>query len=564
MISWLELAFDSYGNKSFLTYSVQERASLDEVEMEMMSRNDIPGILPFNLLQSDDNLKCCYDITSMTKLDFIIGGQVDRQKLFQILEQFAQCMEEAEDYMLDIEHFILNPEYIFVNPGDMRMRMVLVPLRDVQKLQAVTLRDFLRGLMNGIRYDFAGNGGEFYINVSNYLNGTREVRPKEFRTMLYRCMGIAADAVGQGDILSAPFPAVSPLPEQVAESNPVAFEQGRSMDSLSWKNGNQISGEEDVQKSSPGRVQGGRAAGKKGSDKQAAGRETGKKGFFGRGKRENQRVDTIEQPGFGMDVPGQAGFGMDIPGQPGFGVNIPGQEDVGMNHQEWDVFGTDMPDNFIPDAENIEAGGKRKRSLFAKREKVPPLQEMGGVSGRQGGMIDMGGPIPHSVPMGQQDIAVFEEMPVQGFPPDVVQNAVLDGKAQQQNTPSGSQPKSQPMPQPLAEAIAGTILMDGGGEEHPFLENVKTGERIYLDYRGKSELRIGRNPEFVDYVIDNPTVGRVHLTVIHGNDGYFVIDVNSKNGTFIDRRRIQSNVEEPLPDGSQLRLGTEEFYFYTH
>lgn len=542
MISQLEFAFESYGNKSFLTYPVEGRSDMDDVEIEMMSRNDIPGILPFNLLQSDDDLKCCYDITSMAKLNFIFGGQVDRQKLFQILEQFAQCMEEAEDYMLDIEHFILNPEYIFVNPGDMRMRMVLVPLRDVQKLQTVTARDFLRGLMNGIRYDYSGNGGEFYINVSNYLNGTREVRPKEFRTMLYRCMGIAKNVAGEGSIPFAPVPAMGSqpmgsLPERAAEGNPVAFEQGRSMDSLSWKNGSQMPEKKDIGTSSQKKAKEGKAA--------------GKKNFFGKGKKENQRLDIPGQLGYGMDVPGQSDFGMDIPGQPGLGMNIPEQPD------------------FVPDAGNIGTGGKKKRSLFAKKEKVIPPQGMGDVPGMQGmgdvprmqgGMIDMGGPIPQSVPesvpMEQQNIFAFEEMPVQSFPPGGVQGAVSDGKAQQQNNLSGSQP--------MAEAIAGTVLMDSGGAEHPFLENVKTGERIYLDYSGKSELRIGRNPEFVDYVIDNPTVGRVHITILHGDDGYFVIDINSKNGTFIDRRRLQSNVEEPLPDGSQLRLGTEEFYFYTH
>ena len=523
MIGQIHFEFESYGNKSFITYGIADRSDIDHVEMEMMRLNDITGILPFNLLQSDDQLKCCYDITSMAKLSFVYDSQMDKQKLFQILEQLALCMETAEDYMLDIEHFVLNPEFIFVNVGSMRVRLALVPQKNIEMFKSVTLRDFLRAVMNEINYDYSGNGGEFYINVSNYLNSIREVRPKDFRGMLYHYMGIRQKKE-EGKSNLPPKGALHTLPRKseheqmlsnrfhshaAATSEAAGFRQGRSMDSQSLRLGE---GSHAAESDDDAREQKG---------------ETVKKGFLKKNKKQEKQISSIAE----MEIPGQFGLGLEIPGQDSFGIQIPGKDNLELEIPGQNNLGMKTAGQSGYGGESADRKKKKGHSLFQKKREtdLTHLQKKN--------VSDMGGPIPKSAP---KPVLSKQE-------PLKLKNPALESSKQQ-----------------MADAIAGTVLMEEPGEDSPFLENVKTGNRVYLEYSHKSELRIGRNPDFVDYVIDNPTVGRVHIAMIHGSEGYFVIDVNSKNGTFIDRKRIQSNVEEPIKDGCRLQLGTEEFYFYTH
>ena len=116
MIGNAALQYESHGNKSFITYELKEQDEIDRTEMEMLRLNKIPGLLAFNMMQADGRMTCCYDITSLTKMQGMLAKTMDRQQLFKLLEQMVKTMETAEDYMLNTEHFMLNMEYLYMQP----------------------------------------------------------------------------------------------------------------------------------------------------------------------------------------------------------------------------------------------------------------------------------------------------------------------------------------------------------------------------------------------------------------------------------------------------------------
>ena len=68
---------------------------------------------------------------------------------------------------------------------------------------------------------------------------------------------------------------------------------------------------------------------------------------------------------------------------------------------------------------------------------------------------------------------------------------------------------------------------------------------------------IGRSPD-CDIFLDDVTVSRQHA-VLRRNDGRFVIeDQGSLNGTFVNRRRIESS---ELADGDELQIGKYRLTF---
>jgi pSer/pThr/pTyr-binding forkhead associated (FHA) protein len=89
------------------------------------------------------------------------------------------------------------------------------------------------------------------------------------------------------------------------------------------------------------------------------------------------------------------------------------------------------------------------------------------------------------------------------------------------------------------------VVRSGGG---------RAGEHFLLE----SEMTtVGRSPD-CDVFLDDVTVSRRHAQVLR-RDGQFVIeDKGSLNGTFVNRRRIESGA---LEDGDEVQIGKYKLTF---
>jgi len=97
------------------------------------------------------------------------------------------------------------------------------------------------------------------------------------------------------------------------------------------------------------------------------------------------------------------------------------------------------------------------------------------------------------------------------------------------------------------EVDAGTVLLirTGGGRE---------GETIGLE---GDVLTIGRSPHS-DLFLDDVTVSRHHARVLRDERGFSLEDLNSLNGTYVNRRRIERH---RLSDGDELQIGKFKLAF---
>lgn len=74
----------------------------------------------------------------------------------------------------------------------------------------------------------------------------------------------------------------------------------------------------------------------------------------------------------------------------------------------------------------------------------------------------------------------------------------------------------------------------------------------------KSTIRIGRGPEN-DIRMKNRSVSRVHLKVETREGKYFITDLKSRNGTFIDGVRIEPDMEYEVKEGIPVAIGKTFF-----
>jgi ribosomal protein S27E len=91
----------------------------------------------------------------------------------------------------------------------------------------------------------------------------------------------------------------------------------------------------------------------------------------------------------------------------------------------------------------------------------------------------------------------------------------------------------------VAQAGAALVIRSGGG---------RAGESFTLE---DERMSIGRTPDAAVF-LDDVTVSRNHALLVHRQDGYYIDDLGSLNGTYVNRRRIESH---RLEDGDEIQIG---------
>jgi FHA domain len=83
------------------------------------------------------------------------------------------------------------------------------------------------------------------------------------------------------------------------------------------------------------------------------------------------------------------------------------------------------------------------------------------------------------------------------------------------------------------------VIRSGGG---------RSGEAFNI---GGERMTIGRSPE-AEIFLDDVTVSRNHALLVRRRDGLYIDDLGSLNGTYVNRRRIESH---RLQNGDELQVG---------
>jgi hypothetical protein len=90
------------------------------------------------------------------------------------------------------------------------------------------------------------------------------------------------------------------------------------------------------------------------------------------------------------------------------------------------------------------------------------------------------------------------------------------------------------------------VIRAGGG---------RVGESFALE---GERARIGRRPDS-DVFLDDITVSRDHALLIHRGDAWYLDDLGSLNGTYVNRSRIDS---QRLEEGDEVQIGKYKLTFH--
>lgn len=104
------------------------------------------------------------------------------------------------------------------------------------------------------------------------------------------------------------------------------------------------------------------------------------------------------------------------------------------------------------------------------------------------------------------------------------------------------------------------MISEASSLSYPYLERVgaHSNERIVID---KDRFIIGRLGSMVDHVISDGTIGKLHAEIKSRDGDYYLTDLNSKNGTYINGERIASNKEHQINGSCRIKFSEYEYLF---
>lgn len=73
---------------------------------------------------------------------------------------------------------------------------------------------------------------------------------------------------------------------------------------------------------------------------------------------------------------------------------------------------------------------------------------------------------------------------------------------------------------------------------------------------------IGKNPEACDILADSAAVSRIHAHLIRRDEGYVILDMRSRNGTFLNGLLLDAGKTYLLHDGDEIRCADVTYQYY--
>lgn len=475
---------------------------LVRIQVEMLKANEIKGILPIEIEEIDFQIKLYYEITGKKMLAHRLREvKLSMKHLYQLLGQVVTIIESSDEYMLTQGNFVLNTDFIFIGKDYKSVDLLYLPLVEIdQKPNFKTeFRELLFNLVGHVD-ELTGNGVQ---HLTQYLQETG-FNLKELKLILNQL---------ENDLPHSP----SYTSGSVQVSAPVSAPEIAQ----------QVSNEP---KSEPARS----APAPKPKTTPAA---TKKKPVAqGKVKKAQQEVEGDVEPKKPslVVVACLAVFALalvwklyeSIPSNIMFIISV----SLSLVIVAVSVFFIFIYEGKKP----RQADGNWNNATTKKEKPAPNHKEQKKQTNQQ----------LASEPNQVEDRSQLDQESIVQ-----VDSATYFEQLGNQTTLL-SQPNA-------------TVLLD---EDRPtpvgvaYLSVNRNGQTEKITIT-QSPFIVGRNAATVDYMEDSVGISRMHIEISENENGYFVKDLGSKNGTKQNDETIVAYKSYPLEDGDQIMVGKIEYTF---
>ena len=535
---------ENKGDRTYLTYNLDDMTSLDTMTLGMMTNNEIKGLLHLDFSQINGQGICRYNISSKMNLKQIFSAPISRAHLLGVFQGICDTLLSLDEFMISSDSILLDTEYIYVNIADFETGVVCLPL-----LTKVNPTDnmglFFKDILFSVQLESYENS-ECVGRMINYINTTNLFSVSEFRDLIVSLTGNSP--LGQVN-RNMSAPSVSGMPSQMG-AVPVSTVSSAPVIGNSPM-ANSIPTAAPVAPVAPSAPMVPPVAPSAPVVPQPV-----------------KKVTKVATPNANSS---------EIEALKAQLQTIPEEDDISMF--------------YLLQHYNSENNEKYKRAKEIKEKNAEINKRIKELE------MGMGG-----VPSGKSKKDKKSKAPKQAAAPSVNVGYVVPGQDKIQSNPMpgmsaippmAPQPSpvspvapvapAMPSPIPMTSAPTPSVGVSGGnfgettvlggantyGETTvlsgelaapsvPYLFRVTNNEKVYIN---KNIFKIGKDSSSCDYAIPNGAVSRSHATIFKKDNFYFLLDAGSTNHTYVNDAMIPNNQEVRLNDGDKVKFANEEFKF---
>lgn len=542
MIDHLKVSYENLESSSYLTVAFTQESGLIQYQLEMLTSNEISHLLRASKRMLNGDTIAYYNISSRIPLSKVLERRkLKREEFLHIIEGAILAVKDAGEYQLAMSGFIMDPDYIYLDPSDCNPFFLYLPIMSSGD--------------NGIRQLLLGliMQGKIELSNDNFIQVLLEAincQPFSVERLEACISGFKSDC-GKRPVTDTSQKSL----KRASADTPPLYVQGRPdvpQSETPYGQGEQRDAytSPDMKPLPPAR--------RKDSNKKQAG-TTGKKEKKEQAEANNAAAcDDTEFDAVKAKkkfILPQAVIMVAVAALISFGGFCDDTGSLLVNNVLAAFIVIGVAEIILYREAYVNSQKKRNKATEKK-----------GVNSRKNGMGADDRPKPHTMeksrplPKKNADIPVVErpKLPGAESPKPLVTERpnswIKDRRESIQTSPDtwGSHPDDM-------DLTDETVVWDSK-EAASCLEHYENGmmTRIPLD---RDSVLVGRLKGQVDFAVANPKVGKIHAEFIIRDGMFFVKDLNSKNGTYINNsgQRINSNIPYPLNDNDRIILADSEF-----
>ncbi len=577
----LQKEYTGDGEKSYLILTVPVDCELKQYQISMLEKNRLGLLLPVNIHRVNDDWKLSYDITSRIPLYRVLERKPVKHHEFEfIISQFAALVHELKDYLLDLSSVVLDSTYIFCDPAAFTLFFMYLPMKNPDN-EPERIQGFLRKLVVEELHLAEDKSGALLRKLLEALKSDAFTSE-----LLYRCLD-SGDRQARGETISSDFflSKGKDIQFRAADDKEIRADDYRKLqpEKLSSVQTHDTVHHNREQQSIP--------IPRPGRESHPVQKSTIDKTFKDRQHRENSQPSISifrKYPKSSWLIAGGVnlllfGFLIVVIASSGKNPNNTVNNLLGFlliagagnyflitrlfskdkwlsSHEIAATVASPPAKRFVNQEmdEDIILPKSRAMRQWEHREKDMMLS----------GFIDlekpikkdsmMSGALYSDVPSFELRTTVFEDdgntNPDQSVPHNT---ADLTPSDQNMATPKVNPAATSLQKQNIPDK---TMVLGRASQQTPYLICIaRPHEKVLID---KDTLLIGRLTDSVDYVIPNRAIGKIHAEIKKIGEHYYITDLNSVNGTYVNDERLVCNIEVQLKNGDRITLANETFTFH--
>ncbi|MBT9754184.1 FHA domain-containing protein [Coprococcus eutactus] len=529
------------GSEKYLSYILNDDCEFDEELLDYLEENKIPELIDIIYEEDDENDYLTYNVTGRTTVDALLSNTVNAEKILGIARGVASGIVNLRDLGIPASYVILHKGFTYVNPVTYDVGMLCVPVEADANINA-EFRTFVKDILTSVKYDDSEDCN-YVARLLNLLN-TDKFTVRNFYSQLTELMESAGMQVEEkfldidGDI-SVSQSTVDTSPDTSMDDLPEYKDVSFGEDDGSEEEDDTVADVDSLFK--------------------------------------DLTFDDSEKQEEGKSV--SDGIDMSVFDDSVFDDLETENVDDDSDYTEALTSDVEVPEPQEPKTQSSltevaqTTDGVMEVELERQEEQIPVLISTDEVMDNP--------PVVKNIKINrakiiQKAVVDAEESRIDNPTEQITAPQYMNGEAVEPET--NMDPVTSKVETEEKKGTGSTVELTGGmnvvkdsdsevaaavskgvPKAMPYIVRVNTGERVMIN---KAVFKIGKAGRGVDYHVGgNGAISKVHIIIYQREDGCYLKDNKTTNGTYLNGQRLDDNGEMKLSNDAMISIGGEDFIF---